>query len=301
MKFVSKDKVIYTFDRRHEPIEHISLGEPIVLEAMDAVAGQVRSEETPLDQLDWSRVNPATGPLYIDGVEDGDTLVVDILDIELAERGVCLAIPGAGVLGKYSFSSKAKLVEIRDGFILFNDVRLPLKPIIGTIGVAPPRDPIPTAVPYRHGGNLDCIDITRGARLYLPVSVDGALFAAGDIHAVQGDGELCVAAVEIPGKMMFRFGVIKGRRPSWPILEYGEYYAVLTSDESLEKAVEYATEEVVYAFMNAAGWSFEEAYIFSSLAVDMRINQVVDPKKGVRAVISKMFVNIEDFLKDETQ
>ncbi len=300
MKIVPMDKVIYTFDRNHEPVEYVSVGEPIVLEALDAVGGQIKSEDMPLDQLDWSKVDQATGPIYINGVEEGDTLIVDILDIELADRGVCLAIPGYGVLGKHDFPSKAKFVKIKDGFVIFNENKLLVKPVIGTIGVAPYGDPIPTAVPYKHGGNLDCSEVTRGARLYLPVAVNGALFAAGDIHAVQGDGELCVAAVEIPGRMLFKFGVIKGRQPTWPIVEYVDHYSILTSDESLEKAVELAAKEAVYAIMNATGWSFEEAYIFSSLTVDIKINQVVDPKKGVRAVIPKSVVTIKDFLREKT-
>jgi amidase len=214
----------------------------------------------------------------------------------LADRGFGLVIPGYGALGRHKFSGKAKFIEIKDGFAIFNDVKLLLRPVIGTIGVAPYGDPIPTAVPYKHGGNLDCTEVTKGARLYLPVATDGALFAAGDIHAVQGDGELCVAAVEISGKMLFKFDVIKGMQPNWPVVEYGDHYSILTSDESLEKAVELATMEAVNAIMNSTGWGFEEAYMFSSLAVDIRINQVVDPKKGVRAVIPKNIVSIKDFL-----
>ncbi len=297
MKFIPMDKAVYTFSKDHEPVEYVSPGEVIILEAQDALGGQVTSEDMPLDQLDWSRVNPATGPVYIEGAEEGDTLVVDILDIEVPDKGVCLVVPGHGALDKHNFNPKTKFAEIRDGFVVYNGVKLLLQPMVGTIGVAPSGDPMPTAVPYKHGGNLDCREVTIGARLYLPVAVDGALFAAGDLHAVQGDGELCVAAVEIPGKIMLRFNLIKGKQPSWPVLEYGDHISILTSDESLDKAVEYATLEAVEAIMKATGWSFEESYIFSSLGVDVMINQVVDPKKGVRAVIPKSLVSIDAFLK----
>jgi len=298
MKFVSADKVIYNFDKNHEPVEYVDLGEPIVLEALDALGGQITSEDMSMEDLDWSKVDQATGPIYINGVDEGDTLVVDILNIEVENRGVGLVIPGYGVLGSHKFSGKAKFIIVREGFVEFNDIRLPLRPVIGTIGVAPSGQAIPTAIPYKHGGNLDCCEVTKGARLYLPVATDGALFAAGDIHAVQADGELCVAAVEISGKMMFKFNVIKGRQPNWPIVELGEKYFILTADENIDKAIEYATHEAVEALIKARNWGFEEAYMFASLAVDIKINQVVDPKKGVRAAIPKSLVSIEDFLHE---
>ncbi len=297
MKIVPKEKGIYAFSKFNKPVETVKPGELIVLETEDAVGGQVKSEDMPLENLDWSRVNKATGPIYIEGAEKGDTLVVDILDIQLAPQGVILVIPGAGVLGDLKFNPRAKIVKIENGFAVFKDTRLPIKPMIGTIGVAPEGDEeIPTAVPYKHGGNMDCAEIGKGARLYLPVSVDGALFAAGDVHAVQEDGELCVASVEIEAKLLLRFDVIKGRHAEWPIVETDDHFSILTSDEDLDKAVRIAADEAVKAIMRAKGWSFEEAYMFSSLGVKVAINQVVDPKKGVRAIIPKSIVTINDLL-----
>ncbi|HDD39898.1 MAG TPA: formamidase, partial [Nitrososphaeria archaeon] len=148
----------------------------------------------------------------------------------------------------------------------------------------------------KHGGNMDCTEVTRGARLYLPVAVEGALFAAGDLHAVQEDGELCVASVEVEGKILLRFGLIKNRAPEWPIVEAEDHFSILTADEDLDKAVKIAAEQAVNALIRARGWSFEEAYMFSSLGVKIAINQVVDPKKGVRAIIPKQLVTINDLL-----
>ena len=296
MKVVPKEKGIYSFSKDHEPVESVELGEPILLEAEDAVGGQIKSEETPIESINWSRVNKATGPIYVKGVEKGDTLVVDILDIELAPQGVILVVPGAGALGDAEFKPKARIVKIEKGLAIFKDVQIPLRPMIGTIGVAPEEGEIPTATPYKHGGNLDCIEVTRGARLYLPVSVDGALFAAGDFHAVQEDGELCVSSVEIEGKALFKFDVIKGKKPNWPIVEGPAHYSILVSDEDLDKAVKIAAEEAVKAIMKAKNWSFEDAYMLSSLQVKIAVNQVVDPKKGVRAMIPKTIVSLDDLL-----
>lgn len=266
------------------------------MEAEDAVGGQIKDEFAPLGALDWSRVDQATGPVYINGAEEGDTLVTEILDIELAKRGVILVIPGAGALAEKQFNPQARMVDLRDGFAVLKDVRVRLHPMIGTIGVAPYGSPVQSSIPYKHGGNLDCREITSGAKLYLPVAADGALFAAGDIHAVQEDGELCVASVETAGRMLFRFGVIKDRQADWPIVETQDHYSILTADESLEAAVKIAAEKAVEAVMKAKSWSFEDAYMFSSLAVKVAINQVVDPKKGARAILPKEIVTINDLL-----
>lgn len=294
MKVVSKEKGVYSFGKDHIPVERVKLGELILLETEDAVGGQVRSEDTPLDSIDWTRVNKATGPIYVEGVEKGDTLIVDILDIELSPQGVILVVPGAGALGEKRYRPKVRLARIEDGFVVFRDVRLPVRPVIGTIGVAPENGSIPTAVPHKHGGNLDCIEVTKGARLYLPVYVDGALFAAGDLHAVQEDGELCVASIEVEGRILLRFGVIKGTRAEWPIVEGPDHFSILVSDEDLDEAVKVAADEAIKAIMRAKGWSFEDAYMLSSLCVKIAVNQVVDPKKGVRAIIPKTIVSLRD-------
>jgi len=296
MKVVPKHKTVLTFSRTHEPVEHVDPGELIALETEDAVGGQVRDESAALGELDWSRVDQATGPVYVKRAERGDTLVANIVDVELADRGVILVIPGSGVLADRQFKSQARMVGIREGFAEFKNVRLKLQPVVGTIGVAPYGEPVQSAVPYKHGGNLDCAEITKAARLYLPVATDGALFAAGDLHAVQEDGELCVASVEMAGRILFKFEVIKGRQAEWPILETRDHFSILTADESLDKAVRIAAEKAVEAIMKSKGWSFEEAYMFSSLAVKAAINQVVDPKRGVRAKIPKEHVTINDLL-----
>ena len=298
MKIIAKEKGVYTFSKHHEPVARVKLGEPVLLEAEDAVGGQIKSEETPLESINWSKVNKATGPIYVEEVRRGDTLIVDILDIEIPSNGVILVVPGAGALGDKTFKSKAKIVKIEDGFAFFENIRIPVRPMIGTIGVAPEEGEIPTAVPYRHGGNLDCIEVTKGARLYFPVAIDGALFAAGDFHAVQEDGELCVASVEIEGRALLRFNVIRGRKVRWPVVESQDHFSILVSDEDLDKAVRIAAEEAVKAIMRAENMPFEEAYMLSSLTVKIAVNQVVDPKKGVRAIIPKSIVSLDDLLSE---
>jgi amidase len=143
---------------------------------------------------------------------------------------------------------------------------------------------------------MDFKEITADTRLYLPIFTEGALFAAGDIHAAQADGELCVSSVEVAGEILLKFNIIKGKKPEWPILETKRAYALLACSETLDKAAKSASEAAVNALMRKYGWPFEKAYMFGSLVVNLEINQVVDPKKGVRAVISKNFVNLHNFL-----
>jgi amidase len=297
MKIVPRDKVIYSFSPRHKPIEHVKPGEQVLIQTEDAFGGQIRSEKDSVSQLDWLKVDGATGPLFIEDAEVGDTLVVEILDINVDEKGIIVTVPKSGILGEKSFSPSTKIVQIRNGYVEFDEsVRVRADPMIGTIGVTPNEEEIPTGSLGRHGGNMDAKEIKKGTKLYLPVLTKGALFAIGDVHAVQGDGELCVSAIEVAGEALLKFNLIKGKTPEWPTLQTEEGYALLACGETLDEAAKLATEAAVKAFVRQYGWSFEKAYMFGSLAVDLRINQVVDPKKGVRAVISRNFITMESLL-----
>jgi amidase len=143
---------------------------------------------------------------------------------------------------------------------------------------------------------MDVKQLSAGTRLYLPVFNEGALFAAGDLHAVQADGELCISSVEVAGEVLLRFNLIKDKEAVWPILETHDQYAILACGDTLDEAAAYAAEAGVMAYMREYDWSFEKAYMFGSLALDLEINQAVDPKKGVRAVLPKDFVSLHNLL-----
>jgi len=292
MKTVPKWKRIYSFSSKHKPAEYVKPGEKVRLELEDAFGGQIKDEKTPLEELDWSEVNGATGPIFVEGVKPGDTLIVRIEEIKVADKGIITVVPKHGALKDKPIKAKIKFVPIIGEYAHFErDVKVKIRPMIGTIGVAPDVGEIPTGSLGRHGGNMDVKEITRGTILYLPVFAEGALFAAGDLHAVQADGEVCVSAIEVSGELTLSFDVLKGKSISWPILETENSYEILVCADSLDDACPLAVEEAVKALMREHNWSFEEAYMFASLIVDLRINQVVDPKKGVRAVIPKEFVS----------
>ena len=297
MKVVPRSKVIYSFSSQHKPVEHAKVGELVLLETEDAFGGQIKNGETSLEELNWSRVDGATGPVFIEDAESGDTLVVEILDIKIDKKGVIVTVPKYGILGVKPFNPSTKIVRISKGYVHFDeDVRVKANPMIGTIGVAPESGEIPSGSLGKHGGNMDVKGLTAGTKLYLPVFAVGALFAAGDLHAVQADGELCVSSIEVAGEILLKFNLIKSKRPEWPILENRYWYAFLACGDTLDEAATFATEAAVEAFMREYDWPFEKAYMFGSLAINLEINQVVDPKKGVRAVVSKDFVSLNSLL-----
>ena len=297
MKVVPRSKVIYSFSSQHKPVKLVKPEELVLFETEDALGGQIKNEETSLDDLDWSRVDGATGPVFVDDVEPGDTLVVEVLDIKVEEKGVIVTVPKYGILGGQRFNPSTKIVRISRGYVHFDEgVRVKANPMIGTIGVAPESGDIPSGSLGKHGGNMDVKELTAGTKLYLPVFAEGALFAAGDIHAVQADGELCVSSIEVAGETLLKFNLIKGKKPEWPILETHDWYAFLACGNTLDEAARFAAEAAVEAFMREYDWPFEKAYMFGSLAVNLEINQVVDPKKGVRAVISKDFISLNSLL-----
>lgn len=297
MKIVPRSKVIYSFTSRNKPAEYVKLGELVLLKTEDALGDQIKSESDSLDMLDWSKVDGATGPLFVEDAKPGDTLVVKILNIKVEKEGVMVVIPKYGILGKKRFKPFTKMARISKGYIHFEEnVRIKAKPMIGTIGVAPESGEIPSGSLGKHGGNMDVKELIAGTKLYLPVFTDGALFAAGDVHAAQADGELCVSSIEVASEVLLKFSLIKGKKPEWPVLENRNSYAILACGDTLDKAAEFAAEAAVEAFMREYDWSFEKAYMFGSLAIDLEINQVVDPKKGVRALISKDFITLDSLL-----
>ena len=293
---ISKENVIYKFTPNMKASVKASPGDIVVFETMDCFGEQIRSESTKLSEIDWSKINPATGPVYIEGAEPGDTLKVEILGIKVKNPAIMAVAPGAGALGNLSYDSKVKMVNIEKDFIVFDGLKIKIKPMIGVIGVAPKEGEYPTGTSDAHGGNMDVAELTVGATIYFPVFVKGALLALGDLHAVQADGEICVTGAEASGEVMVKVDVIKDAQPKYPVLETSDYYAIIAPGEDLDEAVYKATVEAVNVLKRKYGLTFEDAYMLASLIVNLRINQVVDPKKGIRAEIPKEYVSIEDFL-----
>ena len=241
--------------------------------------------------------NPVTGPIYIDGAEPGDTLIVELLDIELPEQGTVAIIPGFGSLEGWLnlFEPKRKDCTISNGTITYktDDGRiliLKADPFVGTIGVSPEFEAITSLSPGCHGGNMDCPDIRPGNLLMLPVFRQGALFKLGDIHAVQGDGEVCGVAVEVDAIVTLKFDLKKEWKIKWPRIESSDEVMTVGSARPLEDAARYAFREMVEWMVFDHGWKRDDAYMFLSLAAKARIAQIVDPLYTVVVKLSKKYL-----------
>ena len=287
MKTIPSSQHIYTFQPNLSPVETINLGESACFDALDALGGQVRVETDILAGLDFNRVNPATGPVRIEGVLPGDTLVVRIDAIDMDDQGAIVTGPGLGVLGDEIENHATRILPIRDGWVHFGDLAMLAKPMIGVIGIAPEFDAFPTGTAHRHGGNMDTKEIGVGAIVYLPVFQDGAMLAMGDVHAVMGDGEVCVSACEVAAQITVHVDRIEGRCLQWPMVETNDAVHILVSLPTIEDALVEATRQAVTFLQTARGLSKEEAYMLASLAVDIGISQLVDPNKTAKASIPK--------------
>ncbi|MEM2590539.1 MAG: acetamidase/formamidase family protein, partial [Zestosphaera sp.] len=266
------------------------------IETRDCFSNQLISEEQLVTQIDWSAVNPATGPVYVEGVEPGDALVVKILKIDVSSEGFLVTLPGAGALPDLVKEVKVRKCYVVGDKVVFRGSVINARKMVGVVGVAT-REKTSTGVPGRHGGNLDTKYVTEGSTIYLPVEAEGALFGLGDLHAAMGDGEVCVTGCEVSGRVLVVLDVIKKSAPKWPVLEYGEWVFVLVSNENLEKAVREAVQVSVEAISHATGVSWHEAYMLASVATDLEISQVVDPRKTVRVKIPKTIVDVTKLLE----
>ena len=287
MRTIPVDRAIYAFAADMAPVARAAPGETVVFETRDALGGQVKRSEDVLSDLDFDRINPATGPIFVDGAEPGDTLAVRVVSIEPADAGAIVTGPGLGVLGDEIEHPATRILPVEGDAVLFDDLRIPASPMIGVLGVAPREGSFPTGTAHRHGGNMDTKEIAVGCTVYLPVGRAGALLALGDVHAVQGDGEVCVSACEVDARVTVELELIKERCAEWPIVESSEAVYVLVSLPTIEAALEEATRQAVGLLRTARRLSREDAAMLASLAVDVGVSQLVDPNKTAKARIPK--------------
>jgi len=233
------------------------------------------------------------GPIFIEGAEEGDTLEVKILAIQLAIPYAYNAFrPGAGFLPEDFDYAKTKIIplDLKRNVALFSQqVEIPLKPFFGSMGVAPPEAAgrISSAPPGLHAGNLDNKHLIAGTKLFIPVHVAGALFEVGDGHAAQGNGEVTITALETSLTGRLQFIVHKRKNLKWPRAETPTHYIAMGLDEDLTKATKAAVREAIDFLVTEKGLSRDDAYMVSSVAVDFEITQLVDGAKGVHAMIPK--------------
>lgn len=234
-----------------------------------------------------------TGPIYIDGAEPGDALEVRIKEIKLAiPYGYCGFNPKRGFLPEDFDRLRTKIIRLDEKRMIGQfgpNIEIPLRPFFGCMGVAPPPSAgrISSGPPGIHAGNLDNKELVAGTTLFIPVHTKGALFACGDGHAAQGNGEVCLTAIETSLKGIFQFVLHKNMKLRWPRAETPTHYIVMGLDKDLTKATKIAVREAVDFLVAHKDLSPDDAYMLTSLAVDFSITQLVDGTLGVHGMIPK--------------
>ena len=292
--YLSREKTHNRWNKDIPPTLHVKSGDTVTIETKDAADGHFTPESTSADvaSRDLSKVHPLTGPIFVEEAEPGDVLQVDILKYDLSEWGWTLIAKDRGFLPEdfqneylqiWKYDKNKEYADLKKGF------RVKLEPFCGVMGVAweEPGE-FRTFPPRKNGGNMDCKYLTAGTTLYLPVFVNGALFSAGDAHAAQGDGEVCVSAIETDLSVTVKLSVRKDISIEEPQYENDVFYAVTGFGETIIIAAKKATGFMVNHLTANYDLSAEEAYVLCSNAMDLKICEVVDmPNYLVSAHIPK--------------
>jgi acetamidase/formamidase len=290
-----KDGYEYLFSHLNQPRMQVELGESFVCETEDAFSGHMYKEgalPTPEFVPEMERtpveLNPQTGPVYINGVKAGDLICVNIEKVTPAARGFTCVVPAVGPLARnidWPLFLEPRVFHFehhpgpsgttRDGELTALDgkLRLPLRPFMGTIAVAPDHEPESALMgqgPY--GGNFDCRDIAEGNKVYLNVYHDGALLYIGDMHGSQGDTEFFGIANETRGEVQLSVNVIRNQRIPFPRIEKPDSIVQMYSYRPLEDAVRSATIHLMEWMMEGWGMTEEEAFLNVQVNPDFRIN-----------------------------
>ena len=290
---LSKDNLFYAMNKENEAALKINLGDTVDIETHDCFTGQIISEEGAFGGLDWDRINPASGPIYIDGIKAGDVLKVTINSIDISSTGVMVTGPGMGVMGDVLNDTLVRIYDIdnENKTVDFNGLSIPVNKMIGVIGVASPDEPVNNGTPDTHGGNMDSLKMTEGITLYLPVYHDGALFGLGDVHAAMADGEISVSGLEVSANVNVTFEKAQNLSTEHPVIINDEGIYLNVSDESLDIAVDTSVHKMAELLQPKTDLSIEEFTMLMSLVGQTQINQVVDPKKTARCFVPQYILD----------
>ncbi|MGV3463894.1 MAG: acetamidase/formamidase family protein [Heyndrickxia sp.] len=292
MKVFGKDHYITSFSAQNEPKYFVELGETFQVETHDCYGGVFISDSQLRTSVKIDYINPATGPIFINGVKKGDILCVEIKNIELNSQGVMVLYPGMGTLGERVKVEDTKIISIVNETVNFSQhLQFPVRPMIGVIGVAPLDGEVLCESPGDHGGNMDTKYITSGNKLYLPVYHDGAYLALGDLHAAMGDGELDGSGIEIGGKVTLKVTRIEKQPLALPIVETKESFMFIASEKTVEKASEKGMIAAVEAIQAKQSLTFNDAYRLLSALCDIQISQLVNPLITVRINVPKYLLH----------
>jgi acetamidase/formamidase len=287
------DEVHREWNNALPPRLTIDPDDTVVFDTRDAADRYYSKASTHADVIGRGpfRGHPLTGPVRVRGAQPGDTLVVDVLDVRPAlDWGWTAIRPGRGLLPEADFAKPyLNIWDLSDGTHarMGKAVAVPIEAFPGVMGVALDEPGgHSTMPPRRSGGNMDIRQLAAGSTLYLPVLVEGALFSTGDAHAAQGDGEVCITAVEMSARVTLRFGLQSGRRIAEPRLRTlnppsgagrrGPWVATTAHGPDLYASSQQAIRYLIEHIVEERGLSREQAYIVCSVAADQKISEIVD-------------------------
>jgi acetamidase/formamidase len=286
---VGREHAQLAWDPAIEPIATVASGGIVEFDLLDSSGGQLTASSTlgDLATLDFERVDPVQGPIAVEGAEAGDALQIDFLSFEPANWGWTASIPGFGLLADEFAEAALRITQLpaageRAEFL--PGVKVLVRPFCGVVGVAPPTGPRPTIPPDVFGGNMDTRHLTAGARLFLPVFHAGGRLSLGDGHAAQGDGEVCGTAIETPMRATVRVTVRKDLHVTGPefltadgpAADGGRRYATDGVGPDLLGAARDAVRRMIDWLGREHGLAPIDGYLLSSVAVDLRISEIVD-------------------------
>ncbi len=261
------DKFLTAWTPSMEPAYRVSPGEIVTIEMSHGMPGLVTRDGVFSEPGPGAITNPLTGPVYIEGIGPGDGLAIDILDIQTGDWGYC----------------SGNIFEIRAGFVIFsNSLKLAVQPMIGCLGIAPESGSTDTRAPGDTGGNMDCSEVRAGSTILLKSRVPGALAGMGDCHALMGDGEITGQGVETDAAATVRFRKTEGPLSERPVIIRTDSYSTLGAHKDLEEAAWQATDDMVRIVSRLTGIPEKKARILVGLVGRLKVNQIVDPTKGIR-------------------
>jgi acetamidase/formamidase len=283
----------FGWSNANKPAVKIAPGETVEFHPVDSSGGQITAQSNVGDiaKLDFAKVNPVAGPVFVDGAKPGDAIKVTLLSFAPSGWGWTANIPGFGLLAD-QFKEPALHIWKYDPKALTPAMygpggKVPLKPFCGTIGLAPAESGVHSIVPPRRmGGNMDIRDLSAGTVLYLPVEVAGGLFSVGDTHATQGDGEVCGTAIESPCSLAARFELVKDAKLAFPRFttpgpvarhfDVKGYEATTGIGPDLMEAAKAAVMGMIDLLSKQHRMSAVDAYMLCSVCGDLRISEIVD-------------------------
>jgi amidase len=269
--FLKKEQCAFAFDKTTPPVLEVDSGATVTFETGDAAYERLSKGET-VEAIGLENFNAVTGPVYVRGAEPGDSLKIEVLDVQV-RRAWSVWLPGFGGLGKQTDSLRVKQIPLENNKAQISDrVSAPVQPMIGCIGLAPAEGKGSTFMPaYPWGGNMDLREMSPGATLYLPVQVPGALLATGDLHAAMGVAEPTWVSLEAAGQATLRISLEKGMKLNYPRLRVGTNTLCLGMGDTLEKAHQIALDEAFALLVDGQKLDPFEAYAYASARVDMRL------------------------------